>query len=502
MTASEGVTLACVAGPGSDEAVASTRRSVEAQGAVGVTFRATASVAEAAALFASASEWVGFLDPGDVLVRDAVARLLAPARASEAVGLVYSDESFIAPDTRVRAPFHKPGWSPDRLRCQPYTGRLAFARADLVREVGGVRAELASCAEHDLILRIGERLRDREDSVVHVPEVLCDRGPTPRPYPSFDPAHIDLAIRVLDAHLDRTGMQAVARAHDAAPGLLRLESRLRSRPLVSIVIPTAGAHRRVRGADLCLVLNCVESILTRSTYRELEIVCVVDTGIADSTARQLRELDPERVRLVDYDGDFHFSRKVNRGVLGSHGDVLLILNDDTEVQTPGWIESMLVYALDEGVGAVGARLLFEDGRVQHIGVVGVGGNPGHPYHGLPAETVGHGGNALVPGNYLAVTGACLMTRRERFEQVGGMSPWFPANYNDLDYCLKLRAVGARVVATPDAVLAHFESSSRNGAVATTELELIRRRWGRLLRDDPFYGPNFPSGIADYEPARD
>jgi GT2 family glycosyltransferase len=134
-----------------------------------------------------------------------------------------------------------------------------------------------------------------------------------------------------------------------------------------------------------------------------------------------------------------------------------------------------------------------------MGVVGVGGNPGHPYHGLAADTVGHGANALVPGNFLAVTGACLMTRRDAFEDVGGMSSWFPASYNDLDYCLKLHDAGLRIVATPDAVLAHFESSSRDGSVATTELELIRRRWGRLLRDDPFYGPNFPSGVADYQP---
>jgi GT2 family glycosyltransferase len=180
--------------------------------------------------------------------------------------------------------------------------------------------------------------------------------------------------------------------------------------------------------------------------------------------------------------------------------MLVFLNDDTEVVSPGWIEAMLVYALDPAVGAVGARLLFDDGRIQHVGVVGVGGNPGHPYHGMPADTPGHGANALVPGNFLAVTGACMMTRRACFSEVGGLSTWFPSNYNDLDYCFKLDRAGYRIVATPDAVLEHFESSSRSGSVATRELELIRRRWGRLLRDDPFYGPGFPSGIADFEPA--
>jgi GT2 family glycosyltransferase len=432
-----------------------------------------------------AGDWVGFLDEGDVLRPDAVARLLAHVDGAADVDVVYSDEER----------FHKPAWSPDRLRCQPYTGRLTMLRADAVRAVGGLRPELGACAEHDLVLRVGERAR----AVLHVPEVLCARPPDAAGYPSFPPGSVDLAVRVVDEHLARMGIEAVAAPHGTAPGLLRLEPRLRSRPVVSIVIPTAGTQRRVRGEDVTLVLNCVESVLSRSTYTELEIVCVVDEATDAATCRALLALDADRVRLVAHEGPFHFSRRVNRGVLAAKGDVLLVLNDDTEVESPGWIEAMLLYALDPAVGAVGARLHFEDGRIQHMGVVGVGGNPGHPYYGLPRETVGYGGNALVPGNFLAVTGACLMTRRDAFETVGGMSSWFPGSYNDLDYCLKLRAAGLRVVASPDAVLSHFESSSRDGRVTTGELDLIRRRWGRLLRDDPYYGASFPSGIADFVP---
>jgi len=496
VTRPHGVTLVCIATPATTEAAGATRRSVCEQSEPDVDFHLAPSPVAAADAIARADGWVGFLDPGDVLVPDAVARVRARIGADPLVDLVYTDEATAGGTAARRTPFHKPAWSPDRLRCQPYTGRLTLAGADVVRGVGGLRAELATCAEHDLILRIGERTRH----VAHVPEVLCDRNPSPLPYASFDPAGLDVACRVLDEHLERTGIEAVGRPHATAAGLLRLEPRLRTRPLVSIVIPTAGARRRVRGVDVNLVVNCVQSVLGRSTYAEIEVVCVIDKSVDDATRQRLIELDAERVRLVEYEGPFHFSRKVNRGALAASGEVLLILNDDTEVQTPGWIEAMLVYALDPGVGAVGARLLFEDGHIQHVGVVGVGGNPGHPYHGLPADTVGHGGNALVPGNFLAVTGACLMTGRDRFEEVGGMSSWFPANYNDLDYCLKLGDAGYRVVATPDAVLAHFESSSRSATVASTELELIRRRWGRFLRDDPFYGPNFPSGIADFAPA--
>jgi len=489
----------CVATPAEAADVAVTQRSIERQNREGVELIAVSTLEGAEAAIDRAPGWIGLLDPGDVLADDALARIGACIDAEPLTDLVYTDET-VEETNGVRIPFYKPAWSPDRLRCQPYTGRLTLARAALVTELGGLRADLAGAAELDLILRIGERAR----RVAHVPELLCHRTPTMArdwtAYPRFEDASREVACRVVDEHLRRLGIGAVARPHQTAGGLLRLEPRLNSRPMTSIIVPTGGARRRVRGEDITLVVNCVRSVLERSTYEELEVICVTDRGVDPSTLAQLAALDSDRVRIVEFDGPFDFARKVNRGALAAAGDVLVFLNDDTEVQTPGWLESMLVYGLDPDVGAVGARLLFEDGSIQHAGVVGVGGNPGHAYYGWPRETLGHGGNALVPGDFLAVTGACLMTRRECFEQVGGMSAWFPSNYNDLDYCMKLGMLGYRVVATPDAVLDHYESSSRDGEVASPELELIRRRWGRWLRDDPFYGPNFPSGIADFVPA--
>jgi GT2 family glycosyltransferase len=440
--------------------------------------------------------WVAILDADDRLEPDALARV-ADALTDPEVDLVYTDETTTV-EGRGRMPFFKPGWSPDRLRCQPYLGRLVVLRAELVRRVGGLHTDFGPASEHDLLLRVAERAR----GVVHMPAALCHRGATSTlPYPAFPAAAIDGAVRAVDEHLERTGIGAVARRHATHDGLLRLEPRLREYPTVSIVIPTGGATRSVRGRPTTLVVNCVRSVLERSTYPVLEVVCVADRGTDAGTLEQLETLsgDGARVKIVDFDEPFHFSRKVNRGALAASGEILVFLNDDTEVRSPGWLEAMLLYALDPAIGAAGARLLFEDGMIQHAGVVGVGGNPGHPYHGCPADTTGYGANAVLPGDFLAVTGACLMTRRDVFLEVGGMSGWFPASYNDLDYCLKVRRAGYRVVATPDAVLDHFESSSRDGAVTGRELELVRRRWGRLLRDDPFYGPNFPSGIADYVP---
>ncbi len=436
--------------------------------------------------------WIGLVDPGDRPAPRARERLAA-LLTDPGVDAVYTDETH--GDGGRDVPFFKPGWSPDRLRCQPYVGRLVLLRAELYSDAGGLRSDAGAATEHDLLLRVAEVA----PRVVHVGEPLCRRGrPWPRPYPAFPDHALADAIRVVDEHLARGGVQAVARPHDTHPGLLRLEPRLTRQPRVSVVVPTGGARRTVRGSEQVLVVTCVRSVLERSTYSDLEVICVTDRETDPSVRAQLVDLGP-RVRLVDFDEPFHFSRKVNRGALTSTGEVLVFLNDDTEVRSPEWLEAMLVYALDPAVGASGARLLFEDGTIQHAGVVGVGGNPGHPYHGLPADVLGYGANAVVPGDFLAVTGACLMTRRDVFLEVGGMSQWFPASYNDLDYCCKVGRAGYRVVATPDAVLDHYESSSRDGSVTTDELRLIRRRWGRLLRDDPFYGPNFPSGIADYVP---
>jgi GT2 family glycosyltransferase len=439
--------------------------------------------------------WLMLVDAGDRIRPHAIAQLAAATDADAAVDCVYSDES--GPDASgAEQPFYKPDWSPDRLRCQPYLGRAVLVRRDLIDEAGGWRPELGRVAEFDLMLRVGELSR----RVAHVAHPLCRRrGPQPE-FLSFAPEDVDAGCRVVDEHLARTGIAARARPHASASGLLRLEPVLVRRPLVSVIVPTAGTRRVVRGSEISLVDCCVQSVLTRSTYAEIEVICVVDASVDDDTRARLVGLDPARVRLVDFSEPFNFARKINRGVVASRGEVLVLLNDDTEVREPGWLEAMLVYALDPEVGAVGARLLFADDRIQHAGVAGVRGNPGHPYYGLPADTVGHGGNALVPSDVLAVTAACLMTSRACFESVGGLSGSFPVNYNDIDYCLKLRQNGLRIVVTPDAVLYHHESSSRSGEVAPDELALVRRRWGRWLRDDPFYGPNFPSGNADFVPA--
>ncbi len=439
----------------------------------------------ARALGSARGEFLTLVDSGDVLHPDALARVAEVA--GDAVDLVYTDEDTL--DRGVhRDPFFKPDWSPDRLRAQHYTGRLAAYRRSLVNELGGVRPAMIDAYEHDLVLRLSERA----STIVHVPYPLYHRAPRSR----SPLAASEAGKRAIEEHLARTGAQLSVQL-DREREIYRLRPALRNQPLVSVVIPTAGTSRDVSGESVDLVVNCVRSIVDRSTYDNYEIVCVADDSTPDHVIDAIRATAGHRLELVHYSLPFNFSHKVNIGALRSRGEYLLLLNDDTEVQTSDWIEVLLGFASDPRVGAVGAVLHFPGGRIQHAGVVASAGNPGHPYYGYRVGTAGYFGNLSVPCNYLAVTAACLMTSRECFHDVGGFSLEFPSNYNDVDYGIKLHRRGYRTVLAPEAMLLHYESASRGvRSFVLEELNLLTQRWGSLLRRDPFYNPNFLAG-ADF-----
>ena len=287
-------------------------------------------------------------------------------------------------------------------------------------------------------------------------------------------------------HCDRTGFEA--EATQESPGYYHLLPRLRSRPLVSIVIPTGGQVRDVRGEHVVLIAQALESIVKTSTYDNYEILCVVDDQVAPEVLDRVRAIGGDRLRLVSCNRPFNFSERINFGALAATGEHLLLLNDDVEIVTPDWIERLVMYSQVPEIGAVGARLLFGDGRLQHAGIVmSRHQGPSHIYRGFPGTYPGYYGMLLCASNWQAVTGACLMSRREMFEKVGGLSTLLPLNYNDVDYCLKLRAAGLRVAYDPDTLLFHYESSSRREGASPWELARLRERHG--TDPDPFYNPN-------------
>jgi len=274
-------------------------------------------------------------------------------------------------------------------------------------------------------------------------------------------------------------------------GFHRIRFDIQSEPLVSVVIPTAGRLVTYEGKSVDLLRECVHSVLAISTWPKLEII-VVDNG---DLRPELKSWLERRVRLVTYqDSRFNLARKINLGVRHATGEHLLLLNDDVKVITPDWIEQMFRYSQQPDIGAVGAKLLFPTGRIQHAGVLLLNGNPGHPYYDHPKEELGYFLSAAVTRNYLAVTGACLMTKRLLFEQVGGFSEEFSLNYNDVDFCLKLHQRGYRMVYVPDAMLYHYESLSRGnaGRVAPEELDRFKEKWYKCYAVDPYYNPNLPA----------
>jgi O-antigen biosynthesis protein len=447
------------------------------------------------ALAMAQGEFVVLLDHDDELHPAALEGVAAALAAEPKADYVYTDEDKIDRSGRPSGPFFKPDWSPERMRTQMYTCHLSVMRRRLVEEVGGFDPEFEGSQDWDLILKVTERAR----RVVHIPEVLYHwrtlETSTAGAGEEAKPWAFEAGTRAVQAHCERIGLPAKVERDLDAPGVYHLRPHLQREPLVSIVIPTAGGRREVRFQDVVLVEHCLRSIVATSTYGNYEVVLVSDGDLDPALKDRLREIGGDRLRIVPFEGEFNFSAKINRGAVHSNGELLLLLNDDMEVVAPDWIERMAMYLELAEVGAVGGRLLLEDGRPQHVGILFEnGGYPGHIYHGFSPGFSGYSNNVLVAQNYLAVTAACLMTSREAFDEVGGFSTAFPNNYNDMDFCLKLRTTGRRVVYDPDTVLYHFESSSRNNEVEDWEKQQLLNRWLHLTAVDPSTNPNLRHGL--------
>lgn len=444
------------------------------------------------ALAMADGEFAALLDHDDLLHPDALAHVAEAIDSNPGADYVYTDEDKVNANGHHFEPFFKPDWSPDRMRTQMYTCHLSVLRRSLVEEVGGFDPEFEGSQDWDLVLKVTERAR----AIVHVPRVLYHWRILPSSAAGGSEAKpwaFEAGCRAVQAHCDRVGFPAQVEQDADDPGVLHLRPRLEREPLVSIVIPTAATRREVRFEDTVLVVNCVRSIVERSTYENYEIVCVVDDPFDEQVLAQLREIAGERLVVVPFTEPFNFSDKINLGAVRSRGKHLLLLNDDIEVTTPSWLERMLMYSERPGVGAVGGRLLWGDTRIQHVGVGFNDALPDHHYRGFSEEYPGYMNAVRIARDCLAVTGACLMTRRDLFEELGGLSATFPINFNDVDYCLKAYTSGHRVVYDPDLILFHFESSSRDPAVEEWEVLALLRRWRQVLAVDPYGNPNLRRG---------
>jgi glycosyltransferase involved in cell wall biosynthesis len=430
---------------------------------------------------AARGDFVVLLDHDDLLTPDALARNAQEIAADEEVDYLYSDEDKVGGDGSLYDEFRKPTWSPERLRGQNYCCHLSVARTSLVREVGGFREGFDGSQDHDLVLRLGERAR----RVVHIPEVLYHWRVVPgsaagavdaKPY-----AH-DAGRRAVQEHVGRTGIGAAV-VDGPVPGVYELERRIPAQTAVSFVIPTMGKEDLIWGARRVLVVDAVRSLLARAGHDNVEVVVVFDTPTPKDVLDRLLDVAGDRLTLVPFDEEFNYSRKMNLGAAHSSGEHLVLLNDDLEAITDGWVPRLVGPLLEPGVGMTGAKLLFGDRTIQHAGHAYAAGHYRHPWAGVPASWEGPFRALLVNREVSGVTAACAAISRSTFFAAGGFSERLPLNFNDVDLSYKVqRHLGLRILYVANVEMFHFESRSRSRRVEPFEQELLVERWGTPGRD--------------------
>lgn len=435
-------------------------------------------------------EFIGLLDHDDTLVATALERNAEVIACYDDVDYIYSDEDKIDADGKHYHHFYKPDWSPERFRAHMYTCHFSVIRSSVLDKVGGFRAGFDGSQDYDLVLRVTEVARRIE----HIPTVLYHWRVVPGSTsgdPDAKPYAYIAAQNAIQEHLDRLGI--VGTVHQGvSQGLYRIERPLPAERRVSIVIPTRGGTSVVWARERDLVTDAVRSVLAHTEHANLEIVVVYDAVTPARELEELRELAGGRLVLVRFDEPFNYSRKVNFGVLAATGDRVVLLNDDIEVRTDGWLEELVAPLEDAGVGATGAKLFFSDGRLQHIGLSFTHDGYFHPYWKSPGRVFGDFGEAVVTREVSGVTGACLAMRRDVFLEVGGLNESLPNNYNDVDLNYKVRAAGYRILYVATCELYHFESLTRGHETHGDDWEraIVTGRWGTPWRDR--YTPDAPN----------
>jgi GT2 family glycosyltransferase len=447
-----------------------------------------------AALASVSGEWSILFRQDDVLAEHALYLVAEAIIKCPGAAIVYSDEAELDErDNRVR-PWFKPDWDYDLFLGRNLLGRLTAFRTDLVRAVGGLREGFDGAEDWELGLRILEAAPHAP--VCHVPFVLCHRRRRGAPRRASKALARDAGARAVNEHFRRTGQAAVAGVANPGAGLRIRRAVPEPRPLVSVVVPTKDQPDLLRA--------CVQGLRERTGYQPLDLV-VVDNGSTDPRALAL--LDDlgalERVTVVTHPGAFNFSRLCNRGVAAARGEVCVLLNNDVEVIDRGWLDELVSHAVRVDVGAVGAKLYFPDGTLQHAGVVlGRGAVAGHVYLGAPGDEKGYFDLLTLTHSVSAVTAACLATRRAVYEEVGGFDERLAVEYNDVDYCLRVRERGYKILWTPHAELIHQASASRARRKLPAERAHMRERWGAALQADPFYNPNLALRGKPFRPAEE
>jgi O-antigen biosynthesis protein len=456
------------------------------------------SAATNAALDMAGGEWIVFMDHDDELTRDALLEVAAAVNAG-APDVVYSDEDILTESGLFVSGHFKPDFSPDLLLSHNYVTHLLAVRAGFLRSAGGPRSAFDGAQDYDLILRLTEQT----NRIVHIPKVLYHwrsvRTSTSR-RTSAKPYTVAAGRRALEDALRRRGIDGLVQEANL-PNYYRVRRTIAGQPRVSIIVPFRDRPELLR--------TCLESILETSTYRNFEVLGMDNNSGQEATRDLMRTLAARdgRVRFHAFAEPFNYARINNVAAAMAEGAHLVLMNSDVEILSPDWIEALLEHSQRPEVGAVGAKLYYPSGRVQHAGiVVGIAGLAGHPHrHRLGAET-GYYNRLKVTQNVSAVTAALLMVKSDLYRQAGGLDEQHLATaLNDVDFCLRLREQGYLNVFTPYCEARHHESASRGYETTperqeryAREVDWFRQRHHRILEQgDPYYNLNLTLESEDF-----
>lgn len=443
-------------------------------------------------------EYIALFDHDDLLHPSALYEVMR-AICEHGADFIYTDENTFSEEPRdAYNPHFKPDFSPDTLRSYNYICHLSAFSRELLDSVGYFRSEYDGSQDYDLILRLTEKAK----KVFHIRKILyywrAHKNSVAQDV-GAKPYTVTAAKKALAAHLERCGLKGEV-LDSSVPTTYHIKYEIDGNPLISVIIPNKD-----HTDDLEV---CLKSLYEKSSYKNFEVIIVENNSTEKETFEYYEAIAQKHgnVKIVKWEGNFNYSAINNFGVNYANGEFILLLNNDVEIINGSCLEEMLMFAQRKDVGAVGAKLYYSDDTVQHAGVIlGLGGTAGHAHKHFGRSHPGYMARASIAQNLSACTAACLMMRRDVFDEVGGLDESFEVAFNDVDLCMKIRKKGYLVVFTPYAELYHYESKSRGNDSTPEKLERFRgeidrfkEKWQKQLDDgDPYYNPNLTLTRDDF-----
>ena len=452
------------------------------------------------ALELATGDYIVLGDHDDILRPDALYECAKAINESDNVDVIYSDEDKLDCSRNKRTlPNFKPDYSPDFLRVNNYICHLFVFSREIYEKVGKFNSEFDGAQDYDMIFRCCEQAQN----IVHIPKILYTwriHSNSTAGNPESKKYAFEAGKRAIEAHLKRVGLKAEVSGVEDFAGQYRVKYQLTCNPKISILIPNKD---HVEDLD-----KCIRSLIGRQDYTNYEVIVIENNSTDEATFEYYKKIEKEFdcLKVVYWDAEFNYSKINNFGVKYATGEYLLLLNNDTEMIGTDCLSELLSYGQRPDVGIVGAKLLYEDDTVQHAGVImGLGGLAGHAFVNNAKDDGGYQFRANLPQNLSAVTAACLLTRKDVYEEVGGLEETLQVAFNDVDYCMKVRDKNYLVVYNPYVLLHHYESKSRGYEDTREKIErfegealYLDNKWKKIIRcGDPYYNVNLTLHKSDF-----